>query len=240
MREFFRPLKIGAKENNKHPTRGCGPVLEPAWRVPIRLTCSKYVLHCGMNIQKQAEYHVYQAVLQQNLQVVRDFWDLQTSETFRKEIIVRAFDGGCDNVFLFVADRCSDEEISRNIGYTFSIPHRFEYVLPRAHVAYNHSQALSWASEMGERSIVEALLPLSDTKDPQCKALFNALFSENYDIAEILFPVSNVEATMEQLSNCAYDSEGDIQWLQEKINAAQHQTLHKEVGHNGITRVKKL
>lgn len=186
-----------------------------------------------MNNQKQAEYHVYQGVLQQNLQQVQDFWDMQTSKTFRKDIILRAFDGGSDDIFRFVADRCSDEEISQHIGHTFFIPHRFEYVCSRANFAYNHSQVLCWAAEMGERAIVERLIPLSDPKDPQCKALYEALFAWNHDIIDLLLPVSNIEATMDHLINSEYDCEREIQWLQEKINAAQNEMLQKEVGHNG-------
>ncbi len=68
------------------------------------------VLYLGMNNQNQAEYRVYQGVLQQNLKQVQEFWDLQTRTTFRKEILVCAFDGESDEIFLFVADSTNSDD----------------------------------------------------------------------------------------------------------------------------------
>ena len=193
-----------------------------------------------MNHKTQPEYRVYQGVLQQDMQALQDFWDLQTSKTFRPEIIVRAFDGGSDEIFLFVADRCTDEEISRNIGHTLHHLQRFLHILPRADLTYDHSKALSWSIQIGNFSMVERILPLSDLQDPECDALYTALFEGHHDVVDLLFPVSNIEATIDQLVSSEYDCEREIQWLQEKINKAQNDTLQKEIAGKGIHRNRKI
>lgn len=187
-----------------------------------------------------ANYRVYQGVLQQDMQAVRDFWDQCDTHTFRNEILIGAMVRASEDIFLFVADRCSNENISRNICCVLDQLHRFQYLSSRVDFTYNHSNALSWAAQKGDFHMVNRLLPMSAPQDPHCQALYNALFEDHRDIVDLLFPVCNIEATMDQLINSEYDCEREIEWLQEKINVAQNNTLTQEVQNNGITRVKKL
>lgn len=187
-----------------------------------------------------ANYLVYQGVLQQDMQVVQDFWDQCDSHTFKNEILVGAMVRASEDIFLFVVDRCSNEDISRNICCVLDQLQRFQYLSHRVDFTYNHSHALSWAAQMGDLNMVKHLLALSEPNDPNCEALYNALFEDHRDIVDLLFPVSHIEGTMDQLINSEYDCQDEIQWLQEKINAVQNDTLQKEVDNKGITRVKKL
>lgn len=193
-----------------------------------------------MNNQQQASYRVYDGVINQKFQQVKDFWDLQRPHTFRNEIIIGAFERDSEEIFRFVADRTNNVEVSQYIGQTLSRPQRFLHLLPRADLTYDHSWVLTCAAQLGDKAMLQLILSRSNPQDPQCEALYEALCEGHYDIVDLLFPVSNIEATMEKLINSEYNCEREIQWLQEKINAAQNHTLQQQIGHQGISRAKKL
>lgn len=194
-----------------------------------------------MNNQQRSDYLLYTAVQEQNFEQVQQMWTQYAPQSFKKEILIRAIEGRCDEIFHFVVDRLEQKYIDRAIANAIYYEERFDYLLPRADLKFDHSLALSCAVNAGNTHMVKRLIPLSNPKDPECTALYDALFEENMEMAQVLYPVSNIESTMQQLVDSGYECEKGIEWLQSKINEEQNTKLHSEIGTtNAPVRGRKI
>lgn len=186
------------------------------------------------------DYLLFTAVQEQNFEQVQKLWDQHDPSVFGSDTLMAALVKESDEVFYFVVDRSPDLYISQTIHLALGNTQRFEYMLPRADVTLNGSLPLSRAVQEDNMAMVRFLLPLSNLNDPACDALYHALFEELPDMVELLYPVCNIKATMDQLINSEYECDAAIEWLQEKLNHTQNQKLHHEVHHMGGSRKRKL
>jgi len=193
-----------------------------------------------METYDHINYLLFTAVQNQDFEQVQTLWDQHDPSVFGADTLLAALIRPSWEIFEFVAERSSNEDISQHIARALEDQQRFEYLLPRADVTYGHSQALSWAAAAGNLPMVRFLIPLSAPQDPKCEALFEALFNEYPDIVNALYPVCNIEATMQQLLDSEYDLQPQIEWLQNKINTEQNRKLRHEVIQGGVGKTRKM
>ena len=107
---------------------------------------------------------------------------------------------------------------------------------------YQNSRALNTAAGEGHLECVKLLMPLSEPHDFS-SALFEALFEEHMDIAELLCPGANLDDALQQLKDHPYQYpsiKDGIVFLEQRIAHQQRARLLDELPHEAPQRVAKL
>lgn len=123
-------------------------------------------------------------------------------------------------------------------GFTEAVEELIQLCDPKS----DNSWALQMAAREGHISCVRVLIPVSDPKD-NTHALINALYNDHMDIAEVLWPLSNMHDALSNLRNKKTPNpsvQRGVGFLEERIARQQRELLHSEVAAGGSVKSRKL
>ena len=101
-----------------------------------------------------------------------------------------------------------------------------------------HAEAFELSSQMGLESVVEHLLPLSEPKDKNSEALYQAVRCNHQNCVDLLYAVSDPNVVVERLKQ-DFPHHTTPVWDDFKARV-ERDVLRETVGNAGVTRTSKM
>lgn len=136
-------------------------------------------------------------------------------------------------VLLQRADAKADESIAFRMACQFGMIEVVKLLLPLSDAQANNNHALRTAASNGHADVVRYILPFTNPKDARSAALLNAVYKQHWEIADILFDVSDVQEVYKGLTRCErgpwHNFEYEVQARRQNTRLAQEVEKHATV-----------
>lgn len=171
------------------------------------------------------------AALDNDLQTIKAVLEC-TDSNCDKALFYAASQGHVQSVQLLLqrADPKANDSEAFRVACQFGMLDVVTLLLPVSDPQANHNHPLRAAASNGHAEVVRHLLPFTNPKDAGSGALLNAVYKQHWEVADILFDVSDLQEVYKSLQNCEsgpwHNFEDEVQARRQKIRIANEVDTH--------------